>query len=765
MEKNSSDCLYIGGRDLTLEDIASVSRSFRPVQLDEKARQRVTLSREIVERLKQDQVKVYGLNTGFASSRDILITGEKAKKLSKNLIKSHAAGVGRPYSEDVVRGSMLVRAHTLAQGNSGVRPELIDAILSMLNNNIYPYVPQQGSCGSSGDLAPLSHLFLVAIGDNDARVHRRCLQKYDEQYSYEGCRSNYRYIATPLDKDFISCTLFPLKGDFSFIELKEKEGLACNNGTVFSAVITALAAYDAGQLLNTADLCAALSYEAIQAVPDCLDEEIINSRPHPGHATSASNLREALAGSALVYSFHDPEETDHNKKNNGPCGFNLAHFNRALAELHKLNQRDFTGVNKEQLQELIALMKRHQKEDIWEKIFHYRQEQARENKLCPKEQELKSCRLALAEVLSFAQTLIITKTGNADFDESFFDIYSQHIRKIVYRSPQVQDNYAIRATATVHGAVRDTLSRTRETIEIELNSTTDNPIILLKRILRQWYIDHPQDNPEELPKREEFTLWLSENRNQVADQVKSAANFHGEPVGLVADHLSAAIAEVGNITERRIALMVDGNHSKGLPTYLTWEAGLNSGFMIPQYTAASIVSENKIAAMPASVDSIPTGANCEDHVSMSTTAARKCAQVIGNVEKIVAWEMLSAYQALQFRKPAKLGAKTSKLENFLSQQIGPHFLRLNDEWREKVGQHSEYQSFTDAFLHSGQVRDTSFFYHLLEQEMRQQLENDLGLDQNIYQSIQPCMLDDVTFYPLHEVAYKLIQQGDIARLW
>ncbi len=682
--------LILGEQDLTIEDIVAVAREFRPVALSGKAKERVALSRAVVEELLQHDVKVYGITTGFASLRDQRIAAADAGQLSTNLIKSHSTGVGEPFDEDVVRGAMLVRAHTLAHGYSGVRVEMVQVLLDMLNARVYPFVPQKGSVGSSGDLAPLSHLFLLAIDDPEALVYQRRSEAVSDSY-----------VTDARESDFVALRDLPESAlPFTPITLQAKEGLGANNGAVFSAVVTALAAYDSQNLLAVEELVAALSFEALQAVPDCLHQSIVGARPHPGHKESAEHIRTALKGSQLV-----PEDK--------AASLNMAHFNCALMKLHRLTTEAPDDIN------TASLTKLHQSMADTQAA------------LCERHDDHESCASHFQPILDNWRTAlgwesaINSATLPVALLEQLAAIYTQHIAHILRSpdDPDVQDNYSFRATPTVLGSARQALNHTLDVVGIEINSVTDNPIILLDDILAK--AGKSGDNVSN------FQTWLSKNWQTAAGHVKSAANFHGEPIGVAADYLALAMAEAGNISERRLAVLLDSDHSKGLPSYLIWEPGLNSGLMLTQYTAASLVTENKTLATPASVDSIPTGESCEDHNSMSTLASRKLSQIVENVKAIVALEALAAYQAVQFRKPMRLGEKTAQLEMHISTQIADTLFRVSD------------------------VANLTEMKHALKA---------IGLADAALDNIQPCIIRDVSIRPVIQRFITLIDSPEVITL-
>ncbi|MGH2453520.1 MAG: histidine ammonia-lyase [bacterium] len=442
------------GERLTLDDVLTVARDGASVLLAPPAAERVRRAREVVDRLLAAGKVVYGVTTGVGDLAGVAISAGQAATLQLNVVRSHAAGVGDPLPRDAVRAMMLLRAHTLALGHSGVRLELLDALLAMLNADLLPVIPEKGSVGASGDLAPLAHLALALIGEGRVLVP-----------------GGDRPAAEALGE----AGLAPLR-------LAPKEGVALINGTQMMTAVGALAVVRAETLARSADVAGAMSAEALLALPDAYDADLHRARPQRGQQASAANLRRLLAGTRLER----------------PAG-------------------------------------------------------------------------------------------------------------------KVQDAYALRCMPQVHGAARDGIAFARGVIETEINSVTDNPLIF----------------PE-------------------GDRVLSGGNFHGQPVALAMDVLAIAAATLGTISERRIERLVNP-HLSGLPGFLTADGGLNSGLMLAQYTAAALVSENKILTHPASVDTIPTSANQEDHVSMGSIAARKAAQVVEHIEQVVAIEALCAAQALDLR--------------------------------------------------------------------------------------------------------------------
>lgn len=451
------------GRPLSLADVVDVARHARPVALCDAARGRVLVSREYIERIVAEGRVVYGVTTGFGKLANVKIAPEDVQQLQRNLIVSHAMGVGEPLSTEVVRAMLLLRAQSLAQGFSGIRVEVITLLLELLNRGVHPVIPSQGSVGASGDLAPLAHMALTLIGEGEAE--------------YQGRRR-------PAAEALAAAGLAP-------VTLQAKEGLALINGTQAMTAIGALTIHDAQQLATACDIAAAMSLEALRGSRAPFDLRVTMVRPHPGATEAARNVL-ALSADSPIHAAH------------------------------------------------------------------------------------------------------------ADCDK-------------------IQDAYSLRCIPQVHGASRDGLRHAAEVVTREVNAVTDNPLVFAKD-----------------------------------DLVISAGNFHGQPVALVMDYAKIAIAELANIAERRVEHMLDPAVS-GLPAFLARQGGLHSGLMISQYTAASLVSENKVLAHPASVDSIPTSANQEDHVSMGTTAARQCAMILENARWVIAVELLNATQALDFHEPLTPG--------------------------------------------------------------------------------------------------------------
>lgn len=462
--------LAIDGRTLTLDQVRAVAQDLRPVTLHPDARDRMARSRAVVEEKAKSSDAVYGINTGFGLLADKKIPQDKLDELQVNLIRSHAAGVGEPLPDLVVRAIMLLRANVLAGGFAGTRPLVAEYLVALLNAGVHPIVPRQGSVGASGDLAPLAHLALVLLGEGHARVRTR------ELPGILGLRM---------------AGLEPLK-------LEAKEGLSLVNGTQVMCGIGALALLHAERLVRAADAIGAMSVEALKGTPRAFDPRLVRVRPHPGGIACNANLIRMLSESSIASS--------------------------------------------------------HEKGD-----------------------------------------------------------------------DRVQDPYSLRCMPAVHGAVRDAVAHVRGVIEHEVNSATDNPLV--------------------------FTA--GDGVSDVSELL-SGGNFHGQPLSITLDYLGLSTASLGAISERRTEQMVNPRESR-LPAFLTPEPGLRSGFMMPHVTAAALVSENKVHAHPASVDTIPTSGGQEDHVSMGVTSALKADAIVTNVSRILAIEMLAAARGIEFHAPLTPG--------------------------------------------------------------------------------------------------------------
>jgi histidine ammonia-lyase len=485
--------LTLTGHGLDLEDVAAVARSGKDVVLSAAARERMEASRATVADLVAMGAPVYGVTTGFGDLATVRIDPGDARRLQENLLISHAVGVGPLHDRDTVRAMLLLRANTLARGDSGCRPDLVTRLLDFLRTGLHPCVPEQGSVGASGDLAPLAHLALPLIGRGRAEVGDTIV---------DGAKALARVGLAPL-------------------RLEAKEGLALLNGTQQMTAIGSLVVVDAERLTRTASVVAAMSTEALLGTDVAFSAHYHATRPHPGQVRVAAELRHLLRGSALQQAHH----------------------------------------------------------------------------------------------------------GDAH---------------------RVQDPYSIRCVPQVHGATADALGYARRVLEVELNAATDNPLV---------FPGGSDADPGALATGNGTVI--------------SGGNFHGQPVALVMDFAALAIAELGSISERRTAQLIDG-HRSGLPSFLAERPGIDSGMMLLQYAAASLVSENKVLVHPASADSIPTSANQEDHVSMGATAARHARDVLRNVERVLALELLCAGQGLDFRVAAiaRPGEGVAEAHRLLREQVG-----------------------------------------------------------------------------------------------
>jgi histidine ammonia-lyase len=487
-----SATVEIDGNNLSLEALARLYRREARASLSAQAINQIEHSRALVEQSLVSAKAVYGISTGFGKFKDVFIKPEDRKRLQSNLVLSHAAGVGPTFETEISRAALALRANALAKGYSGVRRQLVELLLACLNEGVHPLIPEQGSLGASGDLAPLAHLALVLIGRGEAEYGGEILP------GHEALRR---------------AGLLP-------VELEAKEGLALTNGTQIMSAMAAKLIIEAEYLVKLADIIGAMSMEAQLGSPRAFAAKIQNARPHPGQMSSAANLRRLLTDSQIVQSH-------------------------------------------------------------------------------------RNC-------------------------------------------PMVQDAYSLRCMPQVHGAVRQAVAHARQVFTIEINSATDNPLVF-------------------------------------DDEILSGGNFHGEPLALVLDYLGIALAELADISERRTERLVNPALSNGLPPFLTSNGGTESGFMIAQYTAASLVSENKVLAHPASVDSIPTSANQEDHVSMGATAGRKARMIMANLVNVLAIELLCAAQGLDFRMAPNLpGAHRCGEEAELELTPGPGVFAAHKLVRQKI---------------------------------------------------------------------------------
>ena len=471
--------ISIGMDGMTLETLVQIARENARVKLTGGSEERIRATRRLIEKWVEEEKTIYGITTGFGALSDVVISKKDTRRLQENILMSHAAGVGRPLDEESVRAVMALRIKDLARGHSGIRLETVEHLIALLNWGVCPVIPEKGSVGASGDLAPLAHLALVLVGLGEA--------------FYKGQKMTGQQVLS-------KCGLKPIR-------LEAGEGLALVNGTQVMTAIGGLALHDAVHLSKLTDIAAAMTLEVLMGSRTEFNARIHAIRPHPGQAVAADNMERLVRSSEIITSHKD-------------CG-------------------------------------------------------------------------------------------------------------------RVQDAYTLRCSPQVHGATKDAVNYCRKVIETEMNSSTNNPLIYAEN--------------------QDFLL---------------GGNFHGQPVALALDFLSMAVAELANISERRIERLVNPMLS-GLPAFLVSDGGLNSGFMIAQYTAAALVSENKVLCHPASVDSIPTSANKEDHVSMGTIAARQCRDVVGNTRDVIAIELLCAAQALDLFTNLKPGEGTLEAYRVIRRSI-PH---------------------------------------------------------------------------------------------
>lgn len=462
---------------MTLDDLEKIARKGARVKIPKEIEEEFAKGRALIDRWVKEERKIYGVTTGFGALSTVTISGDDTVKLQRNILLSHAAGVGSPLPEDVVRAMIAIRLNDFCLGKSGLRMVTINKLVEFLNSSIVPVVPEKGSVGASGDLSPMSHIALVLIGEGEAFVKGERLK---------GAEALKR------------CSIEPL-------ELQAGEGLALINGTQMMTAIGALSVIDIANLCKHADIAASMSLEVLLGTRTAFDPRIHEARPHQGQLTVASNMLKISADSEIISSHKD-------------CS-------------------------------------------------------------------------------------------------------------------RIQDAYSLRCSPQVHGATLDTLNYAKQVIETEMNSSTENPLI--------------------------FTD---------SEDYVSGGNFHGQPVALILDFLGIAVSELASISERRVERLVNPDLS-GLPAFLVENGGLNSGFMIVQYTAAALVSDNKVLAHPSSVDSIPTSANKEDHVSMGANGARKLLRIIENVEEVISIELLCAAQGYDLFTNLKGGIGTKAAHDMIRTRV------------------------------------------------------------------------------------------------
>ena len=455
--------IELDGERLTIEQVCEIAFSREQIALSLAAREKMQRSRAVVERLESGDQPVYGVNTGVGMLADVRVAAGDLEQLQRNVVRSHAAGVGEPLAGEEVRAMMAIRANVLAKGLSGIRPVVADRLCDLVNRGATPIVPSQGSVGASGDLAPLAHIALVLMGEGEADyLGARCT----------GAEALHLVGIEPLT-------------------LAAKEGISLINGTQGMLAIGCLEVRAAEILADTADVVCAMTLDALRGTPRAFDRRVHEARPHPGQAASAQRLERLLEGSEI----------------------RASHI---------------------------------------------------------------TCR-------------------------------------------RVQDAYSLRCAPQVHGAVRDTLAEARRVFSVELNSATDNPLV-------------------------------------IGDDIISGGNFHGEPLALQLDYAAVALAVLSGISERRIDRLVNPALNEDLPPFLASHAGLESGFMMAQVTAAALVGENRVLSHPAAPGSITTSGNKEDFVCMGMTSALKCKRVVKNTRAVLAIEALTAARALDILRPLRSSA-------------------------------------------------------------------------------------------------------------
>ena len=475
----------LDGRSLTPEAVVAVARRFAPVTLHDGARERLSASRAVVEAAAAGDAPVYGINTGFGKLQSVRIPGNQLRLLQRNLIVSHASGLGEPLPVEIVRALMTLRINVLLMPTSGVRPLVPDTLTALLNAGIHPVVPEQGSVGASGDLAPLSHVALALIGEGEVDV-----------VPAPGAAPVRRSAADAMREAGVAPVVF-----------EAKEGLAFINGTQAQTAVLALVVHDAQRLWTAAHASGALSLEALKGSPDPFDERLHAARPHPGQVASAALLRRLLE-------------------------------NSPLRESHR--------------------------------------------------------------------------TG----DE------------------RVQDPYCLRCIPQVYGAVKDTLDHAAQVVAVELNGATDNPLVF-------------------------------------GEDLVSGGNFHGQPVAMALDFLAVALTTIAGLAERRLERILNPDLSPGLPPFLAANPGLESGLMMVQIMAASLVGECRTLCTPASVQSIPTDANQEDYVPMGMTAAMKAVRVLENAKRVIGAEFLCAAEGLEHHRPLRSSDPVEHIHRTVRAHVPP----------------------------------------------------------------------------------------------
>lgn len=470
--------IELTGQPLSLQEITDIAYGKRAVRIASHALDQMKRSRTVVEALIQRQETAYGINTGFGKLADVRIQNSELATLQRNLVRSHACGLGDPLPEPEVRAMLLLRANVLAKGLSGIRPVVAETLVAFLHHGIHPVIPARGSVGASGDLAPLAHLALALIGEGEV--------------FFRGER--------------MSAAVALQESGPKALQLEAKEGLALLNGTQAMTAVGALALHRAKRVVQLFDLAGAMSLEALEGTPVAFDERIHAARPHTGQLQAAAHLRDLLEASEI-------------------------------RESHRLND------------------------------------------------------------------------------------------------PRVQDAYCLRCMPQVHGAARGALDHVAGVFEIESGAATDNPLIF-----------------EE-------------------GDILSGGNFHGAPLALALDYAAIAMTDMMSISERRIDRLINPDINEGLPAFLSDQPGLSSGLMIAHVAAAALLNEAKVLSHPSSVDNVPTSGGKEDHVSMGMTGALKLRQVVENAERVLAIELITAAQGLEYRLPLKPAVKVEEARTLIRHTV------------------------------------------------------------------------------------------------
>lgn len=482
--------LKIDGNSLTLEKIENFIDNNLQIELTKSAETKIKKARKLIDDWVDNDKIIYGVTTGFGEFANVKISKSELEKLQRNLIISHSTGVGELLPPFIIRTMMLLRVNALAKGHSGIHLETLKLLIQLINNNVIPAIPSQGSVGSSGDLAPLAHLVLALLGKGKVQIFKT-VDSTTEKFN-----------------KLISAKSALLKLGLKPIKLKAKEGLALINGTQMMTAFASFICVKAKKLTKISDIAGALTHEALRGTDKAYDLRLHNLRPYSGQIRTAENMLKLIDGSEIRVSHLENDD-------------------------------------------------------------------------------------------------------------------------------RVQDSYSLRCIPQIHGASKDSIDYVCSIVETELNSVTDNPLIF--------------------PNEKDYL---------------EGGNFHGQPIALVMDFMAIALSEMANVSERRTERLVNGQLSN-LPRFLTKKGGVNSGLMIAQYTAASLVSENKTLSHPASVDSIPTSANQEDHNSMGSIASRKCFQILKNVQAVIGIELLCAAQGVEFLKPLKCGVGTSLAYQKIREVVKP----------------------------------------------------------------------------------------------